>query len=93
MNNEQTEMELDEAIDNAQHADEHAEGEAKAAELQAVKDSIAKEINAAMETFTSLGLDCMLITSNSELNIEGIFTTSKNRIINLGLSGLATQNV
>ena len=43
--------------------------------------------------FTSLGLDCMLITSNSELNIEGIFTTSKNRIINLGLSGLATQNV
>jgi len=76
---EQTEMSLEE-----KEIEEQA---------QMAKDELGKSISKALEDLRELGLDAMIICSQVELDVEGIWCTTKNAVIRNGLVRLADKTV
>lgn len=72
---------------------EQTEMEEVKTEEQKKSDALAEEINACLKKLSDLGLDCLLVASQSELGLVGVWCNTENVIVRNGLARLADQKI
>ena len=69
------------------------EAKRKEQEIETKKDELGNAISKCVDELKELGLDAMLICSQPDLDVEGIWCTTNNAVIRNGLVRLADKTI